>query len=356
VAATTAEAIDAEIASSPAAILDASGYVIARRQATVSAKITGKVVSTLIEEGQRVEQNQIVARLDDASARAAVAQAAAQLEQAKAVLESADVAYTNATPIFRRQQEQFEKGFIAAQQFDTANATFEAARTSTAVAFQGVRVAEANLALAQKALEDTVVRAPFAGIVTVKAAQEGEMISPVSAGGGFTRTGLGTIVDMDSLEVEVDVSENYINRVRPDQHVTVRLNAYPDWDIPARVIAIIPTADRAKATVRVRIGLLQKDDRILPQMGVRVAFLGDASSAKVGRSQSAVLVASRAVLADGQTGVVFVIRNNIVERRTVRLGRQEGEDWVVLSGLTAGTRVAVGDFAKLFDGARVRIE
>jgi RND family efflux transporter MFP subunit len=323
----------------------------------VSSKITGKVIEVLIEEGQRVERDQVVARLDDANARAAVAQATAQLEQAKATLNSVRVAYENAAPIFERQQEQFSEAFISAQAFDTAKASYDAARTSVDVATQGVRVAEASLALAQRNLDDTTVRAPFGGIVTVKAAQEGEMISPVSAGGGFTRTGLGTIVDMDSLEVEVDVSENFINRVRADQDVTVRLNAYPDWDIPARVIAIIPTADRAKATVRVRIGLLQRDARILPQMGVRVAFHDDAASAAAEvRAQPAVKVPSSAVQANGETGVVFVIRDRVVERRAVRLGRREGDDWVVLSGLSAGARLAVGDFSELVDGSRIRIE
>jgi len=356
VAAATAEAADVEVASGPGTILDASGYVIARRQATVSAKITGKVVSILIEEGQRVAQDQVVAKLDDTNARAAVAQGTAQVEQAKATLKSAEVAYANAEPSFRRQQEQFGGKFISAQDFDSAKASYDAARTSVDVARQGVRVAEASLALAQRNLEDTVVRAPFAGVVTVKAAQEGEMISPVSAGGGFTRTGIGTIVDMDSLEVEVDVSENYINRVRPDQGVTVRLNAYPDWDIPARVIAIIPTADRAKATVRVRIGLLEKDARILPEMGVRVAFHSEASAEGSAPPQQAVLVPSSAVQASGATGVVFVIRDNVLERRSVRLGREEGDRRIVLSGLTAGARVAIGDFAQLADGARIRIE
>jgi RND family efflux transporter MFP subunit len=354
VTAVTAEAADAERASGVGTILDASGYVIARRQATVSAKITGKVVRVLIEEGQRVELGQVVAELDDANTRAAVAQAAAQVEHAEAALRSAEVAYANAEPLFRRQREQFDGTFISAQDFDSAKASYDAARVSVDVARQSVRVAEASLALTQRNLDDTVVRAPFAGIVTVKAAQEGEMISPMSAGGGFTRTGIGTIVDMDSLEVEVDVSENYINRVRSDQAAVVRLNAYPDWDIPARVIAIIPTADRAKATVRVRIGLLEKDARILPQMGVRVAFHGDAAAAAP--AQSAVTVPSRAVQASGETGVVFLIRDNVVERRAVRLGREDGDRRLVLSGLPAGARVAVGDFALLADGARIRIE
>jgi RND family efflux transporter MFP subunit len=255
-----------------ASILDASGYVVARRQATVSAKITGKVAAVLIEEGQRVEAGEIIARLDDANARAQVAQAAAQVEQQRANVTAARVAFDNAGPTFDRNRAQFAAAFISAQLFDEAKASYDAAQANLDVATRALAVAEASLAATQRNLDDTVVRAPFAGIVTVKAAQEGEMVSPISAGGGFTRTGIGTIVDMDSLEVEVDVSESFISRVRAGQAVSVTLNAYPDRRLAGRVIAIIPTADRAKATVKVRVGFEQKDAAILPEMGARVAF------------------------------------------------------------------------------------
>jgi RND family efflux transporter MFP subunit len=345
----------------PSSILDASGYVVARRQATVSAKITGKVVMVGIEEGQQVERDQVIARLDDTNAQAMVAQARAQLEQSRANLVAAEVAYANATPTFQRNEQQFVRAVISAQTFDTAKASYDAARTSLGVAMRAVEVAEASLALAERNRDDTVVRAPFAGIVTVKAAQEGEMVSPMSAGGGFTRTGIGTIVDMASLEVEVDVSENFINRVTPEQPVTVKLNAYPDWSIPARVIAIIPTADRAKATVKVRVGFDAGDPRILPEMGARVAFLDAArpsGSPTIGGATSvrAVLVPKESVQVDGDTGIVFVIADGGVERRTVRLGAQSSAGQIVLAGLTAGTRLARGDLGVLADGARVRVE
>jgi RND family efflux transporter MFP subunit len=357
----TAELAPTDVALGPGSILDASGYVVARRKATVSSKITGKVVDVLIEEGQQVETNEIIARLDDTNARAAVAQALAQREQTKANLTAAQVAFDNAVPTFQRNEQQFVRAVISAQTFDTARANYDAARTSLDVAARAVDVAEASLMLAQRNLDDTIVRAPFAGVVTVKAAQEGEMVSPMSAGGGFTRTGIGTVVDMDSLEVEVDVSENFINRVRPDQAVTVKLNAYPDWEIAARVIAIIPTADRAKATVKVRVGFDANDPRILPEMGARVAFLNDAPrdpSATDGQlpAQRAVVIPAEAVQGSGETGVVFVIQNDIVERRTVRLGARSAVGQVVLSGLTSGAQLAVGDFSQLTDGTRVHIE
>jgi RND family efflux transporter MFP subunit len=358
VTAAAVQAAPADVPIGPGSILDASGYVVARRQATVSSKIMGKVIEVAIEEGQRVERDQVIARLDDTNARAALAQALAQREQAKANLNAAEVAFGNAAPTFQRNQHQFERSIISAQAFDTAKASYDAARTSLEVARRAVGVAEASVAYAERNLEDTVVRAPFAGVITVKAAQEGEMVSPNSAGGGFTRTGIGTIVDMQSLEVEVDVSENFINRVRPEQRVSVKLNAYPDWDIPARVIAIIPTADRAKATVKVRVGFELGDPRILPQMGVRVAFLDEASSkpeAAAARSSQAVIVPPEAVQATGDTGVVFVIGDGTLERRTVRLGERTAAGQVVLSGLASGGRVAVGDLSKLADGMKVRI-
>jgi len=361
VRAATVELAPADVAVGPGSILDASGYVVARRQATVSSKITGKVMHVGIEEGQKVARDEIIARLDDTNARAAVDQARAQLAQADANYTAARVALENAAPTFKRNEQQLEKQVISAQTFDTAKAAYDAARTNLDVTARAVEVARATVAFAQRNLDDTVVRAPFAGIVTVKAAQEGEMVSPNSAGGGFTRTGIGTIVDMDSLEIEVDVSENFINRVRPDQPVTARLNAYPDWAIPAHVIAIIPTADRAKATVKVRVGFDARDDRILPEMGVRVAFLeapagATAEGAQPSSAQRPLVVPADAVQVSGDTGVVFVLTDGRVERRSVRLGARIASGQVVLSGLAAGTRVAVGDVSKLADGAKIRVE
>ena len=276
-AAAAAATVGATAPSAPspasASTLDASGYVVARRQATVSAKITGKVTTVLIEEGQRVETGQIVARLDDTNARAQLLQAEALLAQQRAALAAATVALRDAEPGYERNREQFRRGFVSAQQLDAVKTAFDSTSASVDVAARAVEVAAANVTLAQRALDDTVVHAPFAGIVTVKAAQEGEMVSPMSAGGGFTRTGIGTIVDMDSIEVEVDVSENFINRVQAGGRVAITLNAYPEDRVGGHVIAIIPTADRAKATVKVRVGFDARDARVLPEMGARVAFL-----------------------------------------------------------------------------------
>jgi RND family efflux transporter MFP subunit len=263
-------------AASASTALDASGYVVAQRQATVSAKALGRVVDLRIEEGQRVKEGEIVARLDDTNTRAALMYAKANLAQVQASLDAAKVAFADQGPIFERNQKQKAAAVISAQDFDTDKAAYNAVQSDLAVKQRMLEVAQADVEVAQRNEDDMTVRAPFDGVITVKVAQKGEIVSPNTAGGGFARTGIGTMVDMDSLEVEVDVSENFINRVHVGQSATVRLNAYPDWNIPGSVIAIIPTADRSKATVKVRVGFKEKDPRILPEMGARVSFLNDA--------------------------------------------------------------------------------
>ena len=343
--------------SAGASMLDASGYVVARRQATVASKTIGRVNEVLIEEGQKVGAGQVLARIDDSNIKASVQQASAALAQAEASLEAARVALADAKPIFDRNEQQMKANVISAQQFDQARAAYNAARTDFDVRTRAVESARAQLVVQQRYLDDTIVRAPFAGVVTVKAAQAGEIVSPQSAG-GYTRTGIGTIVDMDSLEVEVDVSENFINRVKPGQPATIKLNAYPDWEIPAEVIAVIPTADRSKATVKVRVGFKQKDSRVLPDMGARVSFL---SQPTPGESKSAtptvaVVIPNDAVQANGETGTVYLINsNNTVERRVVRLGARTNDGQLVLSGLSGGTRVAAGNLSALTDGAKIHI-
>ncbi|MBS0614788.1 MAG: efflux RND transporter periplasmic adaptor subunit [Proteobacteria bacterium] len=343
-------------------LLDASGYVVARRQATVSAKITGKVTEVLIEEGQHVDKDAVVGRLDDTNVRAALEQVRAQLAYSQASLSQVSVNLANAERDWRRKNELVQQHFVSQADLDNARTTLDALRAELVTAQRGVEVSRRGVDSAQRNLDDTVVRAPFAGVVTVKAAQPGEIVSPISAGGGFTRTGIGTIVDMDSLEVEVDVNESFIARVHAEQPASVRLNAYPDWQIPAYVIAIIPTADRAKATVKVRIGFKVRDPRILPDMGARVAFLSDVSPSKASRGDAASSIAAvaavelpaEAVQAQGENGVVYVIHDGKVERRAVRLGAADAGGQQVLSGLAVGERVAVGDFARLSDGAKIK--
>ena len=352
-----AQAIAGAGPAAAGSILDASGYVVARRQATVASKITGKMVELDIEEGDHVKEGQVIARLDDTNVRAALNQAVAQLEYAKAGLAETQVNLANAQRDYDRQRSLLQSHFVSQAVVDNSQTTLDALRAQLATQRSNVDVVARGLAMAQRNLDDTVVRAPFTGIVTVKAAQPGEMVSPVSAGGGFTRTGIGTIVDMDSLEIQVDVNENFINRVAPAQPVTAKLNAYPDWQIPAHVVAVIPTADRSKGTVTVRIALDQKDGRILPEMGVRVSFLDAVSQSPGGKPAGGVTLPSAAVQASGTSGVVYVIHDDdVLDRRAVRLGASSGDNVTVLSGVTAGEKIAVGDFSKLKDGMRVRIQ
>ena len=342
--------------ASAGSILDASGYVVARRQATVASKITARMVELDIEEGDHVKAGQIIAKLDDTNIRAALNQSSAQLDFAKASLAETQVNLANAQRDYERQKSLLQGHFVSQSAVDNAQTTFDGLRAQLATQRSNVDVVAEGMKVAQRNLDDTIIRAPFSGIVTVKAAQPGEMVSPISAGGGFTRTGIGTIVDMDSLEFQVDVNENFINKVRADQKVSAKLNAYPDWQIPGHVIAVIPTADRSKGTVTVRIALDQKDSRVLPEMGVRVSFLAEPTEGADSKPAVGVNVPLNAVQASGETGVVFILRGDIVERRAVRLGASSGDNATVLSGLSAGDRVAIGDFTQLKDGAKVRVE
>ncbi len=337
-----------------ASVLDASGYVIARRQATVSSKLTGKVTEVLIEEGQAVRANDVLARLDDSNARALLAFAQSQLDAARAQLAEVRVQLEDARRQLARTRELAGRKLVSEQSLDTAQAHADGLAARLETTQRNVTVAERNVGVQQRQLDDTIVRAPFAGVITVKNAQPGEMISPLSAGGAGTRTGIGTLVDMDSLEIEVDVNESFINRVSPDQPVTARLNAYPDWDIPARVIAVVPAADRSKATVRVRVGFDVRDARILPDMGVRVAFM-EAQPAAAAATGTRVVVPAQAVTQDRGSDVVYVLSGEHVERRAIRIDSRSNGELRVAAGLSGGERLAVGDFTQLRDGTRVRV-
>jgi RND family efflux transporter MFP subunit len=339
------------------AVLNASGYVTARRQATVSSKITGKVVDVLVEEGMEVRQGQVLARLDDATPRKHLALAEARLTSQRRALTETEVRLREAKLNRQRMRRLLEEGVSTQAQVDEADAESDSLAARLEVGRQEVTVAEREVALGRQDLEDTVIRAPFSGVAVSKDAQPGEMISPVSAGGGFTRTGICTLVDMQSLEIEVDVNESYIQRVRRGQRATATLDAYPDWQIPARVIMPVPTADRQKATVRVRLAFDALDPRILPDMGVKVAFLGDEREAGAAAPRRpAVVIPRAAVRKDGGKDVVFVVQGDRVERRAVGLSPVPGEDAVVISGLAAGERVVIEGPVELKDGDPVSVD
>jgi RND family efflux transporter MFP subunit len=338
-----------------AALLNASGYVTPRRRATVAAKITARVNEIFADEGMRVEAGQVLAKLDDADARVRLASAVADRDAMAATLGELRVNLTNAERELKRNDELFKRGLIAEQQRDQARTTVESFRARMALVREQVGASEAKIQMAQQDLDNCIVRAPFDGIVVSKDAQRGEMVSPISAGGGFTRTGIATLVDMTSLEIEVDVSETYIARVRPGQPLTAVLDAYPDWQVPAKVRTVIPTADRQKATVKVRATFEQLDPRILPDMGVKVSFLGDAPTAPpAGR----VLVPKAAIRDDGGKPIVFLYRDGRVERRAVGLGQARGNDQEVIAGVADGDQVVVAGAKDkaLRDGQRVTVK
>jgi HlyD family secretion protein len=344
-----------------AAVLNASGYVTARRRATVSSKITGKVVEVNVEEGMAVKEGQVLARLDDANPRAALAFAEAQAEAARRNITENEVRLADARVTLGRRAQLVKERVVAQSEVDQAQADVDSIAARIAAAREMVRVAERQVAVQQTDLDNTIIRAPFSGVAITKDAQPGEMVSPVSAGGGFTRTGICTIVDMKSLEVDVDVNEAYINRVVGGQSVTAVLNAYPEWQIPARVITMVPTADRQKATVLVRIGFVKLDPRILPDMGVKVTFLRpDAkpvSNADQASQRPATLVPKTAVRSDSGQTVLFVLRSDgRVERRAVRAGGEDGAQLEIVAGVSKGEQVVAPLPTAIKDGGQVTVK
>jgi len=345
-------AIAREISNQVAStVLNASGYVTARRQATVSSKFTGKVMEVLIEEGMKVEKDQVLARLDDANVRTSYALAEAQLRSSETSLKETQALLNEARAIFKRTQSLVERELASQAEMDRARAGSESLAAQLERKEADVHVAEKQLDVYRQQLEDTIIRAPFAGVVVAKNAQPGEMISPVSAGGGFTRTGIGTIVDMASLEIEIDVNEAYINRVKAGQKTLATLDAYPDWSIPCHVIAIIPTADRQRATVEVRVGFDKLDERVLPDMGVKVAFQGVGVETSPGRA--GVLVPVSAIIESGNKQYVYLLIDNVVERRAVATAGERGKDMLVSSGLSGGDKVIINAPAGIQNGVSV---
>lgn len=349
----TATAASLATGSASASVLDASGYVVARRMATVSSKVTGRVREVLIEEGMRVETGQVMATLDPIDADAARDLARSQLAASRSQVGSVRAQLDEAEAQAKRLESLVGQQLVSRAQFDQAIAARDSLRAQLSTAQRNAQVASDQLHIYEIGVDNTIVRAPFSGVVIAKAAQPGEIVSPLSAGGGFTRTGIGTIVDMDSLEVEVDVGESYIGRVQPKMPVEATLNSYPDWKIPAEVIAIIPTADRGKATVKVRVALKEKDARIVPDMGVTVSFLEKAPEPDAEPRRGVRVPAAAVVQRDGADAVFVVGRENVVELRKVQAGNTVGGNREVESGLAPGETVVVSPPQDLADGTTI---
>ncbi|HTV58077.1 MAG TPA: efflux RND transporter periplasmic adaptor subunit [Verrucomicrobiae bacterium] len=345
-----------EATSDRPALLNASGYVTPRRRATVAAKITGRVTGVFFDEGMHVHAGQVLATLDDSDARRALDSAKADRNATQAGLEDLQVQLKNAELELHRAQELKADGVESQEELDNARTAADSLRAKIYLTKAEVAAGDARIQEAQQGVDNCTIRAPFDGIVVSKDAQIGEMVSPVSAGGGFTRTGIATIVDMNSNEIEVDVNEAFISRVVPGQPVTAVLDAYPDWQIPSKVRTVIPTADREKATVKVRISFLKLDPRILPDMGVKVTFLGQQPKEKNGAAAPVALIPQGAVRDDGGRKIVFLLKGDHVERRAISLAGTNGSDAQVLAGVSSGDVVVVNGPANLRDGEAVAVK
>ena len=337
------------------ALLNASGYVTPRRRATIAAKITGRVTGVFFDEGTHVAENQLLATLDDSDARKALDAAKADYQASKAAIADFEVQLKNARIQLHRAEQLQNAGVQTQEQLDNARTNADSFQAKIALAQSQVISADTRIQEAQQAVDNCTIRAPYAGIVVSKDAQVGEMVSPVSAGGGFTRTGIATIVDMNSNEIEVDVNESYISRVQDGQPVTAILDAYPDWEIPSRVRTIIPSADRQKATVKVRVSFLRLDPRILPDMSIKVTFLGAEPGKKSSAAAAAIVIPLSAVRDDNGRKIVFLVKDDKTERRAVTLGGSRGSDTEVIAGVSVGDTVVVKGPENLRDGQSVEI-
>jgi HlyD family secretion protein len=341
------------------ALLNASGYVTPRRRATIAAKITGRVTGVFFDEGTRVSEGQLLATLDDSDVQRSLNAAKADRDSAQAAIADLQVQLKNAQIQLHRADQLQKAGVQTQEQLDIANMNADSLQAKIDLAKMQVAASQSRILEAQQAVDNCTIKAPFGGIVVSKDAQVGEMVSPISAGGGFTRTGIATIVDMNSNEIEVDVNESYIARVKDGQHVTAILDAYPDWEIPSHVRTIIPTADRQKATVKVRISFDKLDPRILPDMGIKVTFLGEERKEAPGSKAAAVampLIPQTAVRDDGGKKVVFLVKDARLERRAITLGSTRGSDTEVAAGLAIGDIVVVNGPPDLHDGQTVAIK
>jgi RND family efflux transporter MFP subunit len=343
-------------AGSREALLNASGYVTPRRRATIAAKITGRVTGVFFDEGTQVQEGQLLATLDDSDVQKTLNSAKADRDSSQAAIADLQVQLKNAQIELHRADQLQKAGVQTQEQLDTAGMNADSLKAKIDLAKAQVAAAQSRIAEAQQAVDNCTIKAPFAGIVVSKDAQVGEMVSPISAGGGFTRTGIATIVDMNSNEIEVDVNESYIARVHDGQPVTAILDAYPDWEIPSKVRTIIPTADRQKATVKVRISFLKLDPRILPDMGIKVTFLGAAQKEETGAKSNAALIPQNAVRDDAGKKIVFLVKDDRLERRAITLGSTHGSDTEVVAGLAVGDTVVVNGSPDLRDGEAVAIK
>jgi RND family efflux transporter MFP subunit len=276
------------------------------------------------------------------------------MDAAKAQVNEVRARLNEAKLNFDRNNTLVQKQLVSQSAFDLAKANYESLRAQLNNREEIVKVNEKLIAQQKQNLDDYILRAPFAGVVIAKTSQPGEMISPISAGSGFTRTGICTLVDMTSLEIEVDVNESYIQRVHAGQLAEAVLEAYPEWKIPAKVAAIIPTADRQKATVKVRVAFQNLDPRILPDMGVKVSFLNPEPVEKQKPKEPlGIRVPTTAVRSVNENKFVYVVKDGVVQERKVKLNASYGSDVYISEGLSAGEDFVVEISPQLKNGVKI---
>ena len=334
-------------------VLNASGYVVAQRKAAVSSKSTGRLAYLGVEEGSRVEAGQVLASLENEDLVAARNQAAAQVKEAEASLNNVRAELTDAELQHKRYKTLVEKDLVARQDYDTAVARYDKAKAGVANAQAHITVAKAALANAQAALEYTYIRSPFKGVVTTKYAEVGEVVAPFGAAIN-ARAAVVTLADLNSLMVEADVAESNLDKVKVGQPCEISLDAIPDKHFPGQVHMIVPTADRSKATVLTKVKFLQSDERILPEMSAKVAFLSKPLEAAESRPRLT-LPRSAVVRRDGRE-VAFLIQEGRAVLVPVTLGEPTNNLAEVTGGLKEGDRVVANPPASLQDGARVKVK
>jgi RND family efflux transporter MFP subunit len=333
-------------------VLNASGYVAAQRKAAVASKVTGRLISISVEEGDIVKGGDVIARLENEDVAAAKRQASANLEASRAQLETAEAELHDAKINLERQKELLAKNYISRVDYDTADARYKKALSAVASAEAVIRASAASLAAADVALGYTLIRAPFDAVVLTKDADIGDIVTPIGAA-AEAKAAVVTIADMDSLLVEADVSESNLSVIKKGQPCEIQLDAFPETRFRGEVHMIVPTADRTKASVMVKVKFLEKDKRVLPEMSARVAFLERPLNPE--ELKPVLAVNSSAIVTRDSRKIVFIIDDNTAVETPVTTGRQIGEMVEVLSGLKKGDRIILSPTGRVRDKSRVKI-
>ncbi|MFZ5451033.1 MAG: efflux RND transporter periplasmic adaptor subunit [Thermodesulfobacteriota bacterium] len=335
------------------AVLNASGYVVAQRKAAVSSKSTGRLAFLGVEEGSRLKKGEVLATLENEDLEAARDQAKAQINEAKAGLAQALAELNDANLQYNRFKTLVAKDLVARQDYDTAVARRDKAVAGVAAARARINTAKAGLANAQAALEYSYIRSPFDGVVLTKYAEVGEVVAPFGAAVN-ARAAVVTMADLHSLMVEADVAESNLDKVHLGQPCEITLDAIPDKRFPGQVHMIVPTADRSKATVLTKVKFLENDDRILPEMSAKVAFLS--KPLKAGERRPRLALPQAAVVTRDGKNYAFLLQDNRVQLKPLALGPKMGDLVEITKGLKEGDKVVLKPPASLQDGSRVKVK